>query len=335
MTATLSPQRKMRVARLHGIRDMRVEEIPVPPTPPGQLLVKIEACGVCATDSRKYEIGVNDGEYPFNPGHEWLGRVAAVGEGVAGWKIGDRLYGDVYGGYADYALIPVEPIAWSRGPLRLPEDLPLERAILIEPLADCLHAVHDQARLKAGDYAIIIAAGAMGLKMVAEAARIGVHLLVVEPIEARRKLALAFGAERAIPAEGWQEAAKSWTGAHKGADAAILTIGDPNLVMPCVSACRPGGRVVLFAGFGNRPEATINVNDLHYREISIVGSEWIGTPPNQCRNRYDQALELLLDPKLPFQDLVTSRCGFTDVEAAIVRRQSFAGLKTMFVPETH
>jgi len=160
-------------------------------------------------------------------------------------------------------------------------------------------------------------------------------VMLVEPLEARRRLAREFGAEQVVPAEGWQEAAKAWAGAHKGADAVILTIGDPDMVMPCVKACRPGGRVVLFAGFGNRPEAKINVNDLHYREIAIVGSEWVGTPPNQCRNRYDQALELLSDPKLPFQTLITSRCGFADVEAAIVRRQSFAGLKSMFVPESH
>src|SRR5258708_12651768 len=124
MTTTSSPQRKMRVARLHGIRDMRVEEIPVPATPAGQLLVKIEACGVCATDSRKYEIGVNDGEYPFNPGHEWLGRVVAVGDGVSGWKVGDRLYGDVYGGYADYPLIPVDPIPWPPPPVPPPAHFP-------------------------------------------------------------------------------------------------------------------------------------------------------------------------------------------------------------------
>ena len=64
------PKGLMRVARLHGIRDLQVERIPIPEPAPGQLLVKLEACGVCATDSRKYEIGVNDGEYPFNPGHE-------------------------------------------------------------------------------------------------------------------------------------------------------------------------------------------------------------------------------------------------------------------------
>jgi L-iditol 2-dehydrogenase len=320
----------MRVARLHGIRDMRVESIPVPEPAEGEILVRVEACGVCATDSRKYEIGVNDGEYPFNPGHEWLGTVASLGRGVADWQVGDRLYGDVYGGYADYCLIPAAAIAWSRGPLRLPADLPAERAIFVEPLADCLHAVHDQAAVKAGDRLVVIACGVMGLKIVAAAARTGVHTLVVEPIEKRRTLALQFGAEKVVLPGQWQEEVKEWTGG-KGVDAVILTIGDPELVNPSIMACAPGGRVVLFAGFGNRSEATIDVNRLHYKEIALVGSEWIGTPPNQRRHRYDEALQLLVEAPVPWESLVTAQCGFSDLEDAIVRRQRFEGLKTMFL----
>ena len=67
-----------------------------------------EANGVCATDARKYRVGVNDGTYPFNPGHEWVGRVETVGDGVVGWEPGQRLYGDTYGGYAELATIAVE-----------------------------------------------------------------------------------------------------------------------------------------------------------------------------------------------------------------------------------
>lgn len=326
------PNGLMRVARLHGIRKLRVEQIPIPEPAPGHLLIKVEACGVCATDSRKYEIGVNDGEYPFNPGHEWVGRVSGVGDGVDGWKVGDRVYGDVYGGYAEYAIIPVQPIPWSRGPLRMPDDLALERAILVEPLADCLHAVHDQARVEAGDRLVVIAAGVMGLKIVVEAARIGVKVLVVEPLEARRRLALDFGAEIAIDVTDWRRQAKEWASDDGGVHAVILTIGNPDLVNDCMAACRPGGRVVLFAGFGNRPQGMINLNDIHYREIVLVGSEWIGTPPNQVRKRYDLALALLNDPNYPFEKLVTGTCGFEDVEGALAQRHTFQGLKTMFVP---
>jgi len=324
----------MRAARLHGLRDLRIEHIPIPQPGTGELLVKVEACGVCATDSRKYEIGVNDGEYPFNAGHEWLGTVARVGAGVSDWREGDRVYGDVYGGYADYALIPVEPIPWSRGPLRLPATLPRDKAVFIEPLADCLHAVHDQAKLASGQSLVVIACGVMGLKIIAEAARIGVRVLVVEPLAPRRELALSYGADKTILPDDWVNEAKAWSGG-KGADAVILTIGDPDLVAPSIEVSAPGGRVVLFAGFGNRPKATIDVNRLHYKEISVVGSEWIGTPPNQRRERYDQALDLLINPPVPWEKLVTAYCGYDDLESALVRRQQFTGLKTIFLTGGH
>jgi L-iditol 2-dehydrogenase len=65
----------MRAARLHGIGDLRIESLPVPEPRPGEVLVRIEACGVCPTDARKFAIGVADGGYPLNPGHEWTGHV--------------------------------------------------------------------------------------------------------------------------------------------------------------------------------------------------------------------------------------------------------------------
>lgn len=322
----------MRSARLLGIRQLQVDRVPIPRPKAGEIQVRIEACGVCATDSRKYEIGVNDGHYPFNPGHEWLGEVSEVGAGVTALKVGDRVYGDTYGGYADYATIPVAPIDWSRGPLLLPRSLDRRRAIFIEPLADCIHAVRDQARLRAGGKLVVIAAGVMGLKIVADAARMGCEVLVVEPLAERQSVALQFGAAAVSSPESWIDDVKSWTGGA-GADAVILTIGNPDLVMPAVRAARPGGRVVLFAGFGNRREAVIDLNDIHYREIELIGSEWIGTPPNQRRHRYDEALQFLMDPQVPFESLVTSTCGFATLETALQTRQNFTGLKIMFTPE--
>ncbi|OYX26397.1 MAG: hypothetical protein B7Z10_03385, partial [Rhodobacterales bacterium 32-66-7] len=178
---------------------------------------------------------------------------------------------------------------------------------------------------------VVIAAGVMGLKIVADARRLGCRVLVVEPLAERQAMARRFGAELALPPDGWAAAARDWAGPD-GIDAVILTIGNPDLVMPAVQVLAPGGRLVLFAGFGNRPMATLDLNDIHYREIAIIGSEWIGTPPNQRRHRYDEALEMLLDPNVPFEALVTGSCGFATLEAALVARQGYGGLKIMFEP---
>lgn len=318
----------MRTARLHGLEDLRIDVVDVPTPAPGELLVRIEANGVCATDARKYRVGVNDGTYPFNPGHEWVGRVEAVGDDVRGWTIGDRLYGDTYGGYADLTTIAVTPGPWSCGPTRLGDDVPVERAVFLEPLADCLHAVIDQAQVREGQRVVVVAAGSMGLQMIGVAARLGAHVIAVEPQPERRELARRLGAEHDIEPDGWSQTVRD----ADGADAVIVCAGDPDLVAPAIAACSTGGRVVLFAGFGDQPVASVDVNDLHYREITLVGSEWIGSPPNQRRERYAEAADLVTSGALPLEDLVTARCSFDDLEDALIGRSAFRVLKTVFVP---
>ena len=318
----------MRAARLHGIEDLRIDTLEAPVTAAGELLVRIEANGVCATDARKYRVGVNDGTYPFNPGHEWVGRVEEVGAAVTGWSIDDRVYGDTYGGYAELTTIPVQPGPWSCGPTRLPGDVPIELAVFLEPLADCLHAVTDQAQVRESQRVVVVAAGSMGLQMIAVAARAGAHVVAVEPQAERRELARAFGAAEDLGPEGWVDLVRE----DGGADAVIVCAGDPDLIAPAVAACATGGRVVLFAGFGDRPVVPVDVNDLHYREITLVGSEWIGTPPNQRRDRYHEAAGLLASGELLLERLVTSRCSFDDLEAALIGRSAFRELKTVFFP---
>ncbi len=319
----------MRVARLHGVEDLRIDEVRVPRPAQGELLVRVEANGVCATDARKYRVGVNDGIYPFNPGHEWVGRVESVGSGVQGWAPGQRVYGDTYGGYADFVTIPADPGPWSCGPTAVPDDVPVERAVFLEPLADCVHAVIDQGRVEPGHRVVVVAAGSMGLQMGAVASSRGAHVTSVEPQRERRELALRFGADVAIDAEGWVERVRADGAPH----AVIVCAGDTDLIAPAIEACANGGRVVLFAGFGDRPVTPVDVNAIHYREVALVGSEWIGSPPNQRRDRYADAATIIASGSLPLEDLVTARCSFDDLEDALLGRAAFRVLKTMFVPE--
>ncbi len=317
----------MRAARLHGVRDLRVETLPVPEPGDGELLVRIEGCGVCPTDVRKYLTGVNDGDYPFNPGHEWVGRVTAVGPGTDRWRTGDRVYGDTYAGYAEYALLRAAPAGWSAGALRIDDGLDVERAVFVEPLADCLHAMLDQGRAGPGDRVLVLGAGQMGLQLVAVAAGAGAEVLVVEPLPERRELARAFGAGSVAGAASWQAAAQTF-----GPTVALLSVGDPELVMPLVEAVEPGGRVVLFAGFGDRPLATLDLNRIHYREVAVVGSEWIGTPPNVRLERYADAAALLASGAIPVERLVTARCDLDGLGAAFAAVQERRGLKTVLLP---
>jgi L-iditol 2-dehydrogenase len=314
----------MRAALLHGVGDLRVEEMPVPEPRADELLVRIEGCGVCPTDARKYVSGLEDGAYPLNLGHEWVGRIAAVGSRASGWAVGQRVYGDTYAGYAEYAVLRAPPHPWSYGPLELPDDLPLERAIFVEPLADCLHAIRDQARLAPASRAVVVGAGQMGLQLALAARLAGADVAAVEELPERRQLALELGA--GAVAESLEHVEP------RSADAVVVSVGDRDVVRPAVERAAPGARVVLFAGFGREAEATLDLNRLHYDEIALVGSEWIGTPPNQRRERYAEARELLVSGAAPLERLVEARCGLDGLVEAFAAVRDRTRLKTLVIP---
>jgi L-iditol 2-dehydrogenase len=322
----------MRMARLHGVADLRVDQVPRPSPGPGEILLRVEGCGVCPTDVRKFVVGVDDGQYPLNPGHEWVGEIAALGAGVTGWYPRERIFGDTYAGYGEWAVMPVRPADWSYGPLRI-GDLPLHRAVFVEPLADCLHAIHDQAAVTEQDRVLVVGAGQMGLQMVAVAATVGVPVAVSDPVRGRRELALSMGADLALHPDELPARLEAWS--PGGVNAIILTIGRQELVARCLPLAATGGRIVLFAGFGTSGNATIDVNAVHYRELVITGSEWVGTPPRQRRARYDQALELLRGGgRFALERLVTGTCRLDTLPGAFAEIRQQRALKYVLEMET-
>ena len=257
-----------------------------------------------------------------------MGRVVETGPDVVGWAVGDAVFGDTYGGYADFALVTVEATKWSCGAVRLPAGLPAERGVFVEPLADCLHAVGDQARLRAGERVVVVGAGVMGLQLVAVAARAGGRVLVVEPLAHRQLLARDLGAEASARPEHWPSEVLEWSGGS-GADVVIVALGSTAAVRDAMEAAAPGARIVAFAGFGGEPEAILDLNLLHYRELSIVGSEWIGTPPNQRRERYEESLELLRSGELPLERLVDRRCSLDEAAEVLSQFGRHGAVKTV------
>ena len=165
----------------------------------------------------------------------------------------------------------------------------------------------------------------MGLQIVLAAASVGAGVLALDPIPERRELALALGAEEAADPAAWESS-------RERADVVIVTVGDPALVGQAVAAAGPGGRVVLFAGFGASGEAVVDLNRLHYEEITLVGSEWIGSPPHQRSERYEEALALLVAGAAPLERLVTARCGLDGIEDAFDAIRDHRSLKTLVIP---
>jgi len=323
--------RSMRVVRLFGPGDLRLVREPVPRPGRGELLVRVEGCGLCPTDVRRYRTGPSPGSGPVTLGHEWVGRVIELGPGTSGWERGDRVYGDTFAGFAEFAVIATAPSEESHGAFRVPEQLPLERAVFIEPVADCLHALIDGGRVRPGQRMAVFGAGQMGLQLVGVAKHLGLEVVAVDPLGLRRTLAIELGAAAAAaPRTAAKEIGRRW---EAGADLAVVAVGDPRAVREALNVVRPGGTVVLFAGFGDKGRGAIDLNIIHYREIALVGTTWVGVAPNQRLELYDRALTLLETGAVPTERLVSAYCGLGELERFMERHARHQELKTIVIPE--
>ncbi|RYG95108.1 MAG: iditol 2-dehydrogenase, partial [Alphaproteobacteria bacterium] len=214
----------MRAARLAEPGRMVIEDVPKPIPGPGDLLIKVEACGICGSDRHMFR-----GEYPtarpVTLGHEFAGLIEDLGAGVTGYAVGERITGDPNiacgrcrfcrdgrpnlcenlvaigvqrdGGFAEYVLVP------ARQAVRLPASLDPLHGAFCEPVSCCLHAM-DVARIPPGGSVLILGGGVIGLLMVQLCRLAGAGQVVLSTRQApRRQMALDVGATVAIdPAEG-------------------------------------------------------------------------------------------------------------------------------------
>ncbi len=323
----------MKAALLYGVEDLRLVDVPCPPVRPDDVLVKVRACGLCPTDLRKYLTGdAGTLDLPMNLGHEWVGIVAQVGENVSGFREGMRVFGDTYHGYAEYAPISAETrrLSFPNGPLSIPDAVSDEELTFVEPLADCIHAVEDQARVEAGQTVVVCGAGQMGLQVTALARARGARVITSEPRADRRRLALDFGATVTIDPLFHDLVGEvgQLTGGT-GADSIILCIGVPSLVNEALMTTRDMGRVVLFAGFERPAVAQIDPNLIHYKELVVTGSEWFGVPPNHRPELYQQAIDLIAQGSVPVKRLISHRFRLEEIGEAFSTVASSSALKVV------
>lgn len=267
--------------------DYRLEVVPVPVLAPGEVLLKIEACGICAGDVKAWKGaprfwgGEGQPKYikePVIPGHEFLGHIAALGEGVSHVAIGERVIAeqivpcghcrfcrrgqywmcerhDVYGfqhhvngGMAEYMRIPRESMPYLH---RVPETMPVETAVLIEPFSCSLHTV-DRANVQIGDVVVLSGAGTLGLGMMGPLVHRGAEALVVVDLkDDRLALAKKFGATHVLnPSQvDVVKEIKRMTEGY-GADIYIEATGAPASVVQGLDCLRRLGRFVEMSVFG-------------------------------------------------------------------------------------
>lgn len=212
----------MKAAVFYGKKDLRIEEVKKPEPGYGEVLVRVNACGICGTDVHIFEGDEGAAKSPAGTilGHEFAGEVVAVGEGTKRIRAGNRVCVDpnklcgkceyclsglghfcshmtgigttVNGGFAEYCAVPEEQA------YRIPDSLTYEEAAMTEPLACCLHGI-DMCELQPGDTAAVFGMGMIGLIMVKLARLRGAaRIIAVEPVEGKREQALRSGADIAV-----------------------------------------------------------------------------------------------------------------------------------------
>ena len=322
--------------------DVRIERRPVPEPGPGEMLVRVRACGLCGTDLAKYRHQLVQPRTVL--GHEVTGEVAALGQGVDRFRIGDRVlvphhipcFTCVYcrhgsysmcadwkptqiapGGFCEYMLARAATTA--RGALKLPDELGFDEATLAEPLACCLRGI-ERTGLQAGDTLVVIGAGPAGLLHVQLARLTGVAQIVsVDLLPERLDAAKRLGADVAIRADLQDVAAavRKFTGGC-GADAVITAVGVSSVVEQALTLVRPGGKVNVFAECPPDSRIDLDPNLMYHKEVTLLGT--YSSSPREVRI----ALDLIAAGRIDVASMITRRMPLADLaeafEAALAGR---------------
>lgn len=338
---------KMRAAVFKSEGVLKIEEVDVPKIQkPDDIIVEVELCSICGTDVHIMHVPPG---YVATPGtilgHELVGRVVATGGGVKTIKVGDRVVCnpndycgvcrycklnlpnfcenleamgiDVDGGFAEYVKI-TEKVAH-----KVADDLPAETAAFAEPLA-CLMNGRQKIKIKPGDSVLIAGAGAIGLLFVQILKNSGAYPIIVsEPVEARRKVALETGADVAIDPtkEDLQKVVADITGV--GCDYAVDVVGSQ--LGACLANVRKGGTVLLF-GVNNHAQMELAQKDITTREVDVIGT-WIANAS------FPSAVKVLESGMLNLKPLITHTFPLDELEKGIELLGKGEGIEIFIDPK--
>jgi L-iditol 2-dehydrogenase len=267
----------MRAAVYRGVNDVRVETVPVPEIAAGEVLIQVASCGICGTDLKKIHTGSHSAPRIF--GHETAGTIAAVGEGVVEFAVGDRVmvfhhipcrncyycrkrtfaqcatykkvgvtagFEPAGGGFAGYVRV-MDWIVRDGGVVRIPDGVPFEQAAFVEPVNTCLKGIK-MLDLQPDETVLVIGQGPIGILLASLAAKTGATVLTSDLYPERHAIAATFGLKHPIDAGKEDVAARAKAATEgRGADAVLVAVGHDALICTAMDAVRPGGTVLLFA----------------------------------------------------------------------------------------
>ena len=330
-------------------KPLQIEDRPVPEITDEEVLIKVEACGVCHTDLHYIDHGVPTFKKPpVILGHEPSGVVAAAGKNVKNFKEGDKVLipavltcGECFfcrtgrenicesmqmlgnhmdGAYAEYIKVPAKDI------FHLPDELPLkESCIIADAISTPYHAVKNRAQARPGDTVVVFGCGGIGVNCVQVAAALGATVIAVDVVQEKLDRAKSLGAQETILAGedvNVGKTVKKMTAG--GADIAIEAIGNPKTMEAAFSCLRKGGRFVI-VGYTHK-NMDLPAGKMMFFEMEVVGS--LGCRPVD----YPRLIEMARIGKIKVKELVTSTLPLERIGDAFDMLRKGEGLRSIVVP---
>lgn len=345
----------MLAAVYHGPNDLRVERIPVPETGPGEALLKVVSSSICGTDLRILHGGHR--KYPAGtvrvPGHEVVGDIAALGAGVSGLAVGQRVFiapnmgcghcrqcisgsnnlcanYDAFGitlngSFAEYMRLPAATILQGNV-MPLAPGVDPAAAALVEPLA-CVLRGQNAVSVGVGDVVVVVGAGPIGaLHIMLARLRGASRVIASEMVAERRAQALRFGADDAVTPDALADAVAAASGGA-GADVVIVAAPAHAAQEAAIALAAIGGRINFFGGLPKeRPVVQLDSNAVHYKELIVTGTTACNTA--DCR----QAAAIVNAGRLDLSALVSARYPLAEASAAFAAAEDRKSLKVVLEP---
>ena len=344
----------MKAALLEAFGKIEIREVKKPRVKSDNVLVQIKACGVCATDVKKYTGASKPPRFPFVLGHEAAGVVVEKGSGVGEEiKLNERVViapvitcGSCYncksgltsaqgmgmctnyrvighsidGAFAEYVAVPTKNI------YRIPDSLSFEHATLVEPVAACANGVLRAISMPPSTV-VVIGAGFMGLVTVQLLKLLGCRVIVSELVKERLMLASRLGADALIKPdeEDVVHRVKELTIDGRGADAVICTVGNRAVIEQALDMLARGGRLVLLASGPYGTKFEVDLNRLHYDQSMITGSV------SYTDQTFTWAIRLLSRGQIDAEALITHIGSLTDVQKFLELTRDLKGVKKLIV----
>jgi len=320
----------MRVAMYYSNSDVRLEEKPKPVIGDGEILVRVEASGICGTDCLEwYRIN----RVPLVLGHEISGIVVETGKGVRRFSVGDRVAAAHHvpcggecrfcrdghetacetlrktnfdpGGFSEFVRIP--KINADRGTFFIPKNVSFEEATFIEPLA-CVIRGQRLASFKKGRTVLVIGSGISGLLHIKLAKLNGAKKIFATDISAfRLQAAKKAGADHAIDAGEFTPARLKELNDGYLADLVIICAGAMPAFEQGLRSVERGGTVLIFSAAGKDEKLPVPINDIFWRNEVTLVSSYAGSP-----NDHAEALEKIASKKINVCDMITHRFGLAE-----------------------